>query len=35
MGKDTDKIFMIMEFMEHELKDLIENTTHVFSEGET
>lgn len=25
VGKDLDKIFMIMEYCEHELRDLIEN----------
>jgi len=25
MGSDLDSIFMIMEYMEHELKDVIEN----------
>jgi len=29
-----DKVFMIMEFLEHELKDLIENSSHVFDESE-
>ena len=25
MGQDIDKIFMVMDYMEHELRDLIDN----------
>jgi cell division cycle 2-like len=33
MGSDLDSIFMIMEYMEHELKDVIENHFEEFSES--
>lgn len=33
MGTDLDSIFMIMEYMEHELKDVIENHHDEFDES--
>ncbi|EGR34283.1 hypothetical protein IMG5_017790 [Ichthyophthirius multifiliis] len=34
VGSDCDMIYMIMEYMEHELKDLIENQNFDFTESE-
>jgi cell division cycle 2-like len=34
VGKDMDKIFMIMEYCEHELRDLIDNKAVNFSISE-
>ena len=28
MGQSLDKVFMVMEYMEHELKDLIERSKY-------
>lgn len=34
VGSNLDKIFMVMEYMDHELKDLISNNKYQFSESE-
>ena len=34
VGKDLDKIFMVMEYCEHELRDLIEQKQYVFNIAE-
>lgn len=34
VGSNLDKIFMVMEYMDHELKDLISNSKYYFSESE-
>jgi cell division cycle 2-like protein len=34
-GNSVDKVYVVMEYMEHELKHLMENTQHVFTWGET
>jgi cell division cycle 2-like protein len=30
----VDKVYVVMEYMEHELKQLMENVKHEFSWGE-
>lgn len=34
MGKNLDLIYMVMEYMEHELRDLIENQKYSFTQSE-
>lgn len=34
MGQQLDKVFMVMEYMDHELKDLIERSKYQFSTAE-
>ncbi len=34
-GNSVDKVYVVMEYMEHELKHLMENVQHNFSWGET
>lgn len=34
VGSTLDKIYVVMEYMEHELKDLMDNTKYSFSQAE-
>lgn len=34
VGSTLDKIYVVMEYMEHELKDLMDNTKYSFSQSE-
>ena len=34
MGKSLDSVFMVMEFMEHDLKQLMEDMPHPFTVAE-
>lgn len=34
VGKSLDSVFMVMEFMEHDLKQLMEDMPHPFSVAE-
>lgn len=34
VGKSLDSVFMVMEFMEHDLKQLMEDMPHAFSVAE-
>lgn len=34
VGSSLDKIYVVMEYMEHELKDLMDNTKYSFSQSE-
>ena len=34
IGSNLDRIYVVMEYMEHELKDLMEHTRYKWSEAE-